>query len=401
MTRLRRFGFRSVLALAGLALACGKKGPPLPPARPVPAAVADLAARRAGETVWLTFTVPDRNQDGSQPADLARVDVYGLTIDPAGQEPSVAEFLERATLVASVEVRPPARPDEPDPAEEADARPAQGTLVTVGETLTGEAYRPVPFGPHARAPLAAASVAPPAPVPPRRTYLAVAVSQRNRRSAPSARVPVSLRPPPAAPEAVELTYTERAFVLRWPAPPPDPWQPVWPLFGYLYGFNVYELPTDPGKRLPITPLNAAPLTEGGLEVPLVAFGVPRCFGVRAVEAVEGELVESDLARAVCATPVDRFAPSAPAGLVAVAEEGAISLSWDPNGEADLAGYLVLRGEAPGATLRPITPAPIAETVYRDTGVRAGVRYIYAVVAVDRATPPNYSAQSARVEETAR
>jgi len=87
--------------------------------------------------------------------------------------------------------------------------------------------------------------------------------------------------------------------------------------------------------------------------------------------------------------------------VAVAEAGAITLSWNPNAEPDLAGYLVLRGEAPGATLRQITPAPIEGTTYRDTGVTAGVRYVYAVVAVDRANPPNYSAQSARVEETAR
>jgi hypothetical protein len=33
-------------------------------------------------------------------------------------------------------------------------------------------------------------------------------------------------------------------------------------------------------------------------------------------------------------------------------------------------------------------------------VKPGVRYVYAVVAIDTATPPNVSAQ-ARVEETAR
>ena len=34
-------------------------------------------------------------------------------------------------------------------------------------------------------------------------------------------------------------------------------------------------------------------------------------------------------------------------------------------------------------------------------VKPGVRYVYAIVAVDRAVPPNRSALSARVEETAR
>jgi fibronectin type 3 domain-containing protein len=45
--------------------------------------------------------------------------------------------------------------------------------------------------------------------------------------------------------------------------------------------------------------------------------------------------------------------------------------------------------------------PIKETTYRDTTVKPGVRYVYAVVAVDTASPQNVSAQSNRVEETAR
>jgi hypothetical protein len=62
---------------------------------------------------------------------------------------------------------------------------------------------------------------------------------------------------------------------------------------------------------------------------------------------------------------------------------------------------VLRGEVPGETLQPLTPAPIRDTTFRDTTAKPGVRYVYAIVAVDSATPPNTSAQSTRVEETAR
>jgi hypothetical protein len=61
----------------------------------------------------------------------------------------------------------------------------------------------------------------------------------------------------------------------------------------------------------------------------------------------------------------------------------------------------LRGEAPGDRLQPLTPTPIRETTYNDATVEAGVRYVYAIVALDRAVPPNVSAQSSRVEETAR
>jgi hypothetical protein len=45
--------------------------------------------------------------------------------------------------------------------------------------------------------------------------------------------------------------------------------------------------------------------------------------------------------------------------------------------------------------------PILETTYLDIAVEAGVRYVYAIVAVDTATPPNESAPSERVEELAR
>jgi fibronectin type 3 domain-containing protein len=118
--------------------------------------------------------------------------------------------------------------------------------------------------------------------------------------------------------------------------------------------------------------------------------------------VQAVTLESDPTAAVCVTPRDTFPPAAPKGLAVVAMEGAaMNLIWDANTEADLAGYLVLRGEAPGDTLQPLTPEPIHDTKFTDTTVKAGVRYVYAVIAVDRATPPNRSAPSARVEETAR
>ena len=79
----------------------------------------------------------------------------------------------------------------------------------------------------------------------------------------------------------------------------------------------------------------------------------------------------------------------------------VTLAWDANTEPDIAGYIVLRGEAPGDTLQPLTPAPIRDTRYADRTTRAGVTYVYAIVAVDGATPANQSALSNRVQETAR
>jgi fibronectin type 3 domain-containing protein len=102
------------------------------------------------------------------------------------------------------------------------------------------------------------------------------------------------------------------------------------------------------------------------------------------------------------TTVDVFPPAAPTGVSPIAVEGAISLVWEANSEGDLQGYYVFRGEEGSDTLTRITNEVVKETRYTDETVKPGVRYVYAVTAVDNQSPqPNVSAQSDRVEVTAR
>src|SRR5207249_11849114 len=65
-----------VVSAAALCVACGKKGPPLPPLNQLPAAPTALVAERRGSTVDVRLIVPATNTDGTRPADLTRVDVY-------------------------------------------------------------------------------------------------------------------------------------------------------------------------------------------------------------------------------------------------------------------------------------------------------------------------------------
>jgi len=169
-----------------------------------------------------------------------------------------------------------------------------------------------------------------------------------------------------------------------------------------------EVPNEPvpapdayGLSLP-RPLSEQPVAANELAVPgPVRYGVERCFVVRAVDTVAGAPVVGEASEAGCVTPVDTFPPAPPQRLAAIAGVDVINLIWESNAEADLAGYLVLRGTAPGGTLQALTPTPIRETTYRDQAVRPGERYVYAVVAVDSATPQNVSGQSNRVEESSR
>ena len=161
-----------------------------------------------------------------------------------------------------------------------------------------------------------------------------------------------------------------------------------------FAFNVYDAPAG-------APLNTTPVAAGMFQHAGAEFGKEQCFALRTVKTVAGVGIEGPPSAPICLTPKDAFPPAAPTGLNAVAGPGAVSLIWNANTEPDLAGYLVLRGEAPGDTLQPLTPSPIHETNYRDATVQPGVRYVFVVVAVDTATPPNTSARTARVEETAR
>ena len=88
-------------------------------------------------------------------------------------------------------------------------------------------------------------------------------------------------------------------------------------------------------------------------------------------------------------------------IASVSAEGVVDLIWNANAEADLAGYLILRADAPGEKLARLTPAPITETTYRDTTVEPGRTYVYAVAAVDKAAKPNVSGYSNEVTQVVR
>ena len=167
----------------------------------------------------------------------------------------------------------------------------------------------------------------------------------------------------------------------------------------LYAMPANASPADPYDVKVPAPLTPQPLAVTEHVIPNVSFGVEQCFEVRAVDRVAGAQVLSPASPRTCITPKDTFPPAAPRSLAVIAVSGAINLIWDANSERDLAGYLVLRGEAPGDTLQPITQEPVAAATYRDETVKPGVRYLYSVVAVDRAG--NRSGESNRQEETAR
>jgi hypothetical protein len=211
-----------------------------------------------------------------------------------------------------------------------------------------------------------------------------------------------------------------------PEPATEPAMPA-PLQGPTR-YNVYReiapldvpgAPTRPGtKPADEEPASTTPSNEGETQAPInptpldtLTFtdvlagldGRKRCYVVRSVRGEGAQAVEGTPSEPPqCVVPVDDFPPEPPTRLSTTSETGAITLMWEPNAESDIAGYVVLRGEAGDATLTPVTDTVLTETRFVDRTVRPGVRYVYAVQAIDSRLPrPNVSGESARVEDTAR
>ena len=474
--------------------ACGKKGPPLAPLSNRPRAPEAVTAHRQGGQVLIRFTIPRANQSGVQPANLERVDVYALT----GPRLPAAEFVEEATVIATVPVRRPPPPDEEAPEKpEPDPDPTaldQGAPAVVTEALTPAAFQPVDVKPQRerdrrqarprssvvvrRTDLAPPDVGVPLKEPPVRYYAAAGFNRSGRRGSLSTIVAVRLdAEAPPAPAQPSATVRERSVELAWEPPPglrgttppdsdeparedapeaadppaerepgagddseesdngaededepeaeraPEPEDPggssrtrvlrsrplqLWrkPTAGY----NVYVVPAPDAERSQVSAyaaaslperLNPKPLSQPAYSDAKVEFGATRCYVVRSVQTIGTATAESAPSPARCVKVADVFPPAAPKSLAAVVTEKGINLIWERNSEADLGGYLVLRSDLPDGPLQPLRAEPVRENTWRDTTIQSGVRYRYAVVAVDKASPANRSEPSNIVEVTAR
>jgi hypothetical protein len=287
--------------------------------------------------------------------------------------------------------------------------------VTIEERLTADVRQPVALPrPAGEAPALEAG-GPALSLPPvfidapaSRHYVAVAVSRSGRRGPWSAVASVPLAAPPGAPTNVQVTYDASTFSLAWT---PGPGSHVAPreIEGFIdlrplgpppvpTRFNVYATDAPAGEA---APLNEKPLTAAAFDVGGVVFDRERCFAVRPVDTADGVDFEGPASAPACVTPRDTFPPAAPEALEAVGGAGLISLIWEAVEAPDLAGYLVFRGVAGTEPTTQLTPAPITATSFEDRTVTPGTRYVYVVVAIDSAAPPNRSGPSNTAEETAR
>jgi len=438
---MTRFAVISLVLV--VTVACGMKGPPRPPVSIVPSQIDLPEISRVTDRVYLTFQVPASDSDGDSPGDIERVEVYGVTTQPTLDRPAEEfsdDWLDAATLVATIPVRPPGvtppeiLSDSEDTESEADSFRgrfddgfvAQGELITVVERLTPASFIPVVIEDDDEEDeedeederdrlMPVAFVAPPIPMPAIRSYVAFGVSSRRREGDPSPMAIVPLTEPPESPQPVTVTYTAESVSVQWEEPEYFRYliQPDQPTEELLESAPVLDISAaseyvvldlantgDPDFERPVPlegPQSVTVYTDSEIE-----FGTTACYAVQTLEHVTEDLeIYGNASPATCVVFTDTFPPAPPTGLIAVADAGSINLVWDENSESDIDGYLILRGLASEGTLQPLTAEPVKEPTYRDTFVVSGEQYVYQVIAVDSVVPRNASLPSGQIIQTAR
>jgi len=167
--------------------------------------------------------------------------------------------------------------------------------------------------------------------------------------------------PPDRPMDLRLANTEQGIRLSWQARGSE--------------FRVFRRIGD-GPVMPLADVPESPWTDDSTQ-----FGQRYSYRVQTIVKLgDNREAESEVSPEQSLTPVDTFPPAAPAGLRLALAPSSIEVSWEPNTEADLAGYRVYRAIAQGP-FEKIAEADIP--AYSDQQVEHGKAYRYEITAIDR------------------
>lgn len=326
---------RAALAIGGLTaglLGCGYVGPVVPPSPEIPAAVTDLAAVERGDKILITFNTPLRTTDNLAIRKFSEID---LRIGTASIPFDFDRWAAGATRY-QLTPPPPNEPDFPRANPMSDAIPASewsGKRIAIA--------------------------------------VRTAVKRTDHYSPWSNRAVLTVVPP-LQPPVIAVEATAQGVRVSWPSEGND------------VSYRIYR--QGPGDK--------QPAEIGTSDKPEYVDSTAQydTHYEYSVVAVHGS-AESLSSKPESITPVDKFPPSVPAGVTALAAPESIELSWQRSPESDLKGYYLYRSVdgGPFAKVGGLLQLP----TYSDHDVTHGKSYRYEVSAVDQ--KDNESEKSKPVE----
>jgi hypothetical protein len=373
-------------------VACAAPSPPLPPSLELPAPATDLQAVRKGDSVVLTWTVPQQTTDGEGIRFLGptRICRAPLSAPDATRDPAREKLAECGTAAAE-----PASSQLDTTKQKPSANAPQRVSARYRDSLPVDWMRDP-----------AASV----------IYAIESLNTSHRSAGLSNQVRVSAAPtkPPPADFAAQLTV--QGVLLTWSGPlltvaegegtPRYFYRVLRSTEGGPGSILVGEI--QQGLQAQMRLVDKALAWEKTYEYRInvttrIAAGPPHaCQGESSpLPACRDSMdVEGDDSPMVTIVARDTFPPSVPTALQAVfsgaGQKPFIDLTWNANTDADLSGYNVYRHEGAGQPVR-INTEPVKAPAFRDVDVASGKTYIYSVTALDAGG--NESARSEEAGET--
>lgn len=365
--------------------ACGRKESPRPPASKVPAKIIDLEVQQRGMEFLLTMTYPSTTMGGLALSEIEAVEIWEVVryVSPLVEEEEAIEDGE-TPIVEDEEAA-----EEPDAEPEEEPQPGLFQLPTDMpdeermEDLVTVDPREFRQSAQLRWSLRDAELTsavqggrllvrlPIEEIPEQeevRVFAATTLAGPRLVSQYSNLAKIGLREPPEPPTSISVTSTASGVELDWEVESSG------------LEHNIYR--RDAKVKEYRGPLAKVPTETQSFTDRSAAFGNRYIYTVTTVSSTN-PLVESRIVSEHEVHFEDRFPPSPPENIVALAEEGRVRLLWELSPESDVAGYRVFR-QAPGEEFRAITPELVIGSELLDRDVVTGTSYVYFVTAVDGA-----------------
>ena len=363
------------LLSALLAAGCAAPAAPQPPTLNLPQPVHDLAAKRVGDVVHLTFSVPQKTTDklpvrGAMTASLCR------SVDTGPCQPAGTLTIPAQQKACSMDDHLPAALSQGQP-----------RLLIYKVSILNRAAK----SSGGSAP--AYAVTGPAPLP-------VTVFSATPQRKGIVLSWQALNVPGGTPGWIRFDRTRTSA-------PPQPAQSSASGRNLITGRKAAEEPAGQTLRVAETAVEHQPVA---IDVTARTGNSYRYIAQRVQEITLANrtLEINSLPSAPAETAYrDVFPPPVPTGLVSAADTAlkAIDLDWTPDVDPALAGYIVYRrtvgtNQAAGTSEAPqrISPAgkPVKMSNWSDTTAVPGQRYAYSVSAIDLSG--NESQRSAEAED---
>jgi fibronectin type 3 domain-containing protein len=301
----------------------------------IPNSVNDLSVIERGDKILIAFRTPPRTTDSLAIKRFSEIDLR------IGPPPSPFDF-ERWSDSARqylITPPPPSDPDDPQP-------------IALSQTIPASEWQ----GQH--------------------VVVAVRTAARkgDHYSSWSNRVVLDVVAPLAPPTLEEPKATAQGVLLNWESAGPD------------IHYRIYRQGTGDKEPVDLGPADQPTFLDSTAQ-----YDIKYDYTVVATEG----LAESLPSQPGTITPLDKFAPSVPATITALAGPGSIEVSWQRSPESDLQGYFVYRAVNGAAFERQ--GELLALPTYSDRKAEHGKTYQYQVSSVDKKN--NESARSATAEAT--